>query len=252
MSDGYAGAADRLAGVAERMATLAERLDRGARLVDEGTDESGRVSVAVDRAGLAETIRIRADWRSVIAARGLPHTIAAAYGQALSRRLTAALEPSRDRFASEATDRTTTGAAVVGSARVTVTTVPADQLARSFDRLSAHAWEHMESLQRQAAVARSAPPTGTGIGAAGRVTVVIGIDLRLDCRIDDRWADPQTGAGLMNTLNPALHAARDDLAQVSEADRFPTAGAESSALLDEFLALLNDPHRFAEELATQR
>ena len=200
----YASRAGQLAGIAERMTTLADRLDRGARLVTEGTDESGRVSVVIDRAGLPETIRVRADWRALVGPDRLPSVIAQAYGQALSGRMTVALQPGRDRFAG---DDDETEPAV----RRTTTVVPADQLSRSFERMSADAWARLEELQQTAATSTSDTPTGVGLGAGGKVTVIVSIDLRLDCRVDARWADPQTGAALMNALNPALHSARNEL-----------------------------------------
>ena len=81
------------------------------------------------------------------------------------------------------------------------------------------------------------------------MTVIVSIDLRLDCRVDARWADPQTGAALMNALNPALHGARNDLAGAAARSGSAAVAGGIEALLDEFLALLNDPHRFADMLA---
>src|SRR4051812_21402328 len=181
----YAARAGQLAGIADRMATLAGRLDRGARQVTEGTDESGRVSVVIDRAGLPETIRIRADWRALVGPDRLPSVIAHAYGQALSGRMTIALQPGRNRFA-VGDDQSEP------AVRRTTTVVPADQLSRSFERMSADAWARLEELQQSAATSTSDAPTGIGLGAGGKVTVIVSIDLRLDCRVDARWADPQT------------------------------------------------------------
>ena len=239
----YAERAGELAGIAERMTALAGRLDRGARLVTEGTDESGRVSVQIDRAGLPETIRIRADWRAAVSPDRLPAVIGRAYSEALTGRMTAARQPVRDRFATD----DDTPAPV---ARLTTTVVPSDQLSRSFERMSAEAWARLEQLQQAAAdTSGPATPTGVCMGASGRITVIVSIDLRLDCRVDARWADPQTGAALMNALNPALHGARNDLARAADGDRLATAAGGDEALLGDFLALLNDPHRFADILA---
>ena len=80
------------------------------------------------------------------------------------------------------------------------------------------------------------------------MTITVRIDLQLRCEIEARWATQQSAAGLMNSLNPALQAARKHLAGVSEGQPALPAAENVSPLLGEFLALLNDPHQFADEL----
>ena len=144
MTSEFAAKINRLTSVADSMTALAGRLDQGARLVTEGTDETGKVSVVLDRAGLAETIRVRPEWQAAVPPLRLPSAIEGAYARGLSARMAAAAElPPRD-------VRSAVASAEVPVHRRTATSVPRDQLSRSFDRLSAEAWEQMAALQRNA------------------------------------------------------------------------------------------------------
>ncbi len=239
----------RLYAVADSMTKLAELVRQGARLVTQGTDDTGRVTVVVDRAGLAETIRVRPDWRVRIEPARLPSAIADAYRQVLGAKLAGfSLEWTRSAAPWVAPVRPAT--AEIGPtnrAEVVATAMPPDPLSRSFERLSAAAWDRVESIQQRAA-GGTEQPAGTGISAAGNVVVTIRIDVDLRCRIEVRWAEQQTAAGLMNALNPALRDARKNLAEYSETDRFPLQPHDADPLLGELLALLNNPEQFADEV----
>lgn len=92
------------------------------------------------------------------------------------------------------------------------------------------------------------PALGTGTDASGNMTIAVSATALESCTVRVGWVSQQRAGTLTNAFRQAAIAARGHLSQTSSAS---SPAPELDTLLDQAMALLQDPHRLA-DFGTER
>lgn len=157
--------------------------------VDEGTDDSGTITIVIDDEGAASNVRVAPHWRHRLTAAELEQAVVAADTDAANRRSTVTVQ------ALASTD--------VGTDEPPSPTGAAPGRSRSLSELSAAVLAACDDLDRIA----QPPPPVHGRGAQGAVEVTMTQGRVTRCVVDQRWLARQDEVTLAHALREAVTAA---------------------------------------------
>ncbi len=183
----------------ESIAELSARLRRSRALVDravarglaanEGTDDSGAITIVIDGEGTASNVRVAPQWRNRLLGTELEQAVVAADSDAANRRTTATVQAMAGTELDADED--------------TSASVPAPGQPRSLSELSAAVLAAFEDLDR----ITQPPPPVHGTGAQGAVAVTMTRGRITRCVVDQRWLARQDEVTLAHALREAVTAA---------------------------------------------
>ncbi|MFF3174566.1 hypothetical protein ACFVQ0_18320 [Streptomyces sp. NPDC057900] len=224
------------------MTDMQQRMPQGV----EGTDAQGAVTVRMAADGLPEFIRAAPGWHHRQEPEAVGAAVSEAYGAAMSQQMTTwaqALEDANwqakaDQLDSQAGQPApSTGQPDIPERDLRyVISRPLDELAE--DVLSA-----FDAVDRMDETA-SEPAEVEGTSAGRHVTLVVTKGALRSCEVDGQWAAGQSHIGLNQAFEEALGDARGKLNSAEAAGEDAFAGLHVDSLLDEALAILQNPQRF--------
>lgn len=218
---------------AGRFAALVGGLDAALPEDVSGWDETRTVCVRVSRNGMPIAVVVRDGWATALDPSTLGHAVVRAAGAAAGARAQALGEMLRD----DAAGRSGTHHVGAGPVRPDDGASAAPDLHREPRMpLGDLAEEAISALSLANTAAEPAePPTGTGTGANGAVTITLGGGALSSCTVDERWADGRSTLQVSMALQQALDGARQSLA---DAERQAPAEGSLDDLLAEAMAHL--------------
>ncbi|WP_406495046.1 hypothetical protein OG936_14370 [Streptomyces sp. NBC_00846] len=229
------------------MTDMQNRMPQGA----EGTDAQGAVTVRLAADGLPEFIRAASDWQRRQAPEVIGAAVSEAYEAAMSQQMTAWAQVFEDGDWQGKADRLGSqfGQPDASAAPAAQPDIPERDLryvvSRPLDALAEDVLSAFDAVERMDETA-SGPAEAEGTSTARHVTLVVSKGALRSCEVDQRWAAGQTYIGLNQAFEEALGDARDKLSSAEAAAADGLAGLQVDGLLDEALAILRDPQRFAD------
>ncbi|MGW2327153.1 hypothetical protein ACWC5C_15445 [Streptomyces sp. NPDC001700] len=213
-----------------------------------GEDAQGAVSVTLGPDRLPESIRVASDWQRRQPAENLGPAVVDAYGSAMSEQMdgwSRTLEQSGwEERAAELDGMLQVPGSGAGSAAPPV--VPRQDRdpvrPRPMEDVVEDTLSGLDALDGLDADSFRAPEV-TGEAAARRVVIGLTAHSLVSCDVDPQWAAQQSSIRLSQALNEALSHARAKLEDVQSPAAAQIADLNPQGLMNEFLAILNDPQR---------
>ena len=212
----------------------------------EGSDSTGAVWATVGADGLPSSIWVQDDWGRLLPGERFGAAVMEAFSAAAQRRLAAWNETLADGGWLSTVDSVRADLDRPGHRPAPAPPVPSPRSAggdapRSLnailnDLLSA--FDNVDDL-----AARSVDRAeGTGTSGYHKLTIRLSAAGLLSCVVDEPWASQQRAATLVAAFDEALVRAKAELTAKAEAD----PGRRLDQVLNDALALLDDPQRLAE------
>ncbi|MEU1806205.1 hypothetical protein [Streptomyces sp. NPDC019937] len=215
-----------------------------------GEDAQGAVSVTLGPDRLPESIKVASDWQRRQPPENLGPAVVDAYGSAMSEQMegwSRSLEQTGwEERAAELDGMLEIPGPGSRSGSVTPPEVPRQDLRQVRPRPMEDVVEDtLSSLDALDGLDENSfqVPEVTGEAAARRVTIGLGAHGLVSCDVDPQWAAQQSSIRLSQALNEALNNARSRLGDVRSPAAAQIAELNPQGLMNEFLAMLNDPQQ---------
>ncbi|WP_159043343.1 hypothetical protein [Streptomyces sp. NBRC 110028] len=214
-----------------------------------GEDAQGAVSVTLGPDRLPESIKVASDWQRRQPPENLGPAVVDAYGSAMSEQMEG-WSRSLEQTGWEERATELDGMLEVPGSGTGPVTPPAEPSRQDLRHVRPRP---MEDVVEDTLAALDAldgldvdsfrAPEATGESAARRVTIGLSSHALVSCDVDPQWAAQQSSIRLSQALNEALSHARAKLADVQSPGAARIEHLNPQGLMNEFLAMLNDPQQ---------
>ncbi|WFB07107.1 hypothetical protein LRS74_08620 [Streptomyces sp. LX-29] len=226
----------------------------------EGMDAQGAVRVRLGTKGLPESIDVASDWQRRQDPESIGQAVVEAYGSAMSDWMERWSRSLTDMGWERRAERVGDLRGALGSAPAASTysgsgaafgLPPAGMperdlrhvVPRPLDQVMEDVLTGFDMLEG-ASEDSFAPPEVKGESAGRRVSITLSQHGLVSCEVDPQWAAQQTAVRLGKALDEALAQALTKAEQSESAGAAGLANLHLSGVMDEALAILNNPQRF--------
>ncbi|MFE4327992.1 hypothetical protein ACFRQM_00710 [Streptomyces sp. NPDC056831] len=216
----------------------------------EGSDSQGAITVRMGSDGLPESIKAASDWHRRQAPEAIGGAVIEAYGSAMSQHMegwSQAFEEGDWQAKADQLDGGSSGQPAAADPPLTQPEPPEIDLRyvipRGLDEVTEDVLSVFDAVERLEVTA-SEPAQATGTSTARRVALTVTKSALLSCEVDPQWATRQSSIGMNQAFEEALADARAKLSSIEAAAEDSVADLQLDGLLNEILAILQNPQRF--------